>query len=86
MSLLKHKNAVYIFYIIVAIIGWVTSAYAKHIVKKISPKALVLFDLTASFIFIVSLVLFTNNGKKSAISELRSLTSVSYTHLRAHET
>ena len=38
MSVLKNKNAVYIFYFTVAIIGWATSAYAKHIIKKISPK------------------------------------------------
>ena len=35
MSVLKNKNSVYIFYVTVAIIGWVTSLYAKHIVKKI---------------------------------------------------
>jgi len=78
MSVLKNKNAVYIFYFTVAIIGWVTSAYAKHIIKKISPKALVLFDLTASFLFISSLVLLTSNGKQSVVSELRGLTNTEW--------
>lgn len=78
MSVLKNKNAVYIFYVVVAIIGWATSAYAKHIVKKITPKALVLFDLTASFIFISLLVIFTSNGKNSVISELRNLTNTEW--------
>ena len=77
MSVLKNKNAVYIFYFTVAIIGWVTSAYAKHIIKKISPKAL-LFDLTASFLFISSLVLLTSNGKQSVVSELRALTNTEW--------
>ena len=54
MSVLKHKNAVYIFYFVVASIGWIT-AYAKHIVNKISPNALVLFDLTTSFILLIYL-------------------------------
>lgn len=77
MSVLKHKNAVYVFYTIVAIVGWVTSAYAKHVVKKISPTALVLFDLTASFLFIVSLVMFFDNGK-NPIVELRSLSNTEW--------
>lgn len=77
MNVLKHKNAVYVFYTIVAIVGWVTSAYAKHIVKKISPTALVLFDLTASFLFIVSLVMFFDNGK-NPIVELRSLSNTEW--------
>ena len=77
MSVLKQKNAVYVFYTIVAIVGWVTSAYAKHIVKKISPTALVLFDLTASFLFIVSLVMFFDNGK-NPIVELRSLSNTEW--------
>ena len=77
MSVLKHKNAVYVFYTIVAIVGWMTSAYAKHIVKKISPTALVLFDLTASFLFIVSLVMFFDNGK-NPIVELRSLSNTEW--------
>jgi hypothetical protein len=78
MSVLKNKNAVYIFYVVVAIIGWATSAYAKHIVKKITPKALVLFDLASSFIFISLLVIFTSNGKNSVISELRNLTNTEW--------
>ena len=77
MSILKDKNTVYVFYTIVAIVGWVTSAYAKHIVKKISPTALVLFDLTASFLFIVSLVMFFDNGK-NPIVELRSLSNTEW--------
>lgn len=77
MNVLKHKNAVYVFYTIVAIVGWVTSAYAKHVVKKISPTALVLFDLTASFLFIVSLVMFFDNGK-NPIVELRSLSNTEW--------
>lgn len=78
MSVLKHRNAVYIFYVTVAIIGWATSAYAKHIVNKISPKALVFFDLTASFLFISTLILLTNNGKHSVVSELRGLTNTEW--------
>tara|TARA_B100001769_G_C22111098_1_gene601093 strand:+ start:4682 stop:5140 length:459 start_codon:yes stop_codon:yes gene_type:complete len=79
MTILKNKNTVYGFYLIVAIIGWVTSTYAKHIVGKISPKALVLFDLTASFIFIITLVLFTNsNDDMSVIVELRKLNNIEW--------
>jgi hypothetical protein len=78
MSVLKNKNAVYVFYFTVAIIGWVTSIYAKHIVNKISPKALVLFDLTMSFLFITSLVLLTGNGKQSVVTELRGLTNTEW--------
>lgn len=79
MSVLKHKNAVYIFYFVVASIGWITSAYAKHIVGKISPNALVLFDLTTSFIFINLLVLlFNKKGDQNPINELRKLTNTEW--------
>jgi hypothetical protein len=79
MSLLKHKNAVYIFYFVVASIGWVTSAYAKRIVGKISPNALVLFDLTASFIFINIFILILNKkGDKNPINELRNLSNMEW--------
>tara|TARA_Y100000592_G_C5459650_1_gene313277 strand:- start:32 stop:490 length:459 start_codon:yes stop_codon:yes gene_type:complete len=79
MSVLKHKNAVYIFYFVVASIGWITSAYAKHIVGKISPNALVLFDLTTSFIFINLLVLLLNKkGDQNPINELRKLTNTEW--------
>ena len=79
MSVLKHKNAVYIFYLIVASIGWITSAYAKHIVGKISPNALVLFDLTASFIFINIVVFLSNKkGDKNPFNELRNLSNIEW--------
>ena len=79
MSVLKHKNAVYIFYFVVASIGWITSAYAKHIVGKISPNALVLFDLTISFIFINLLVLLLNKkGDQNPINELRKLSNTEW--------
>ena len=79
MSVLKHKNAVYIFYFVVASIGWITSAYAKHIVGKISPNALVLFDLTTSFIFINLLVLLLNKkGDQNPINELRKLSNTEW--------
>lgn len=76
MSVLKHKNAVYIFYLVVASIGWFTSLYAKRIVGKISPNALVLFDLTASFIFINIIILLSNKkGEQNPFNELRNLSN-----------
>lgn len=79
MSVLKDKNAVYIFYLVVASIGWVTSAYAKRIVGKISPNALVLFDLTASFIFINILVLLSNKkGEQNPFNELINLSNIEW--------
>tara|TARA_B100000475_G_C14968978_1_gene303120 strand:- start:334 stop:792 length:459 start_codon:yes stop_codon:yes gene_type:complete len=79
MSVLKHKNAVYIFYLVVASIGWVTSAYAKRIVGKISPNALVLFDLTTSFIFINLFILFVNKkGEQNTFNELRKLSNIEW--------
>ena len=79
MSVLKHKNAVYIFYLVVASIGWVTSAYAKRIVGKISPNALVLFDLTISFIFINLFILFVNKkGEQNPFNELRKLSNIEW--------
>ena len=82
MSVLKHKNAVYIFYFVVASIGWITSAYAKHIVSKISPTALVLFNLTTSFIFInLIVILFNKKGDKNVITELRKLSNMEWVGL-----
>jgi hypothetical protein len=79
MSVLKHKNAVYVFYFVVSSIAWVTSAYAKRIVGKISPNALVLFDLLWSFIFINLFILILNKkGDKNPITELRKLSNMEW--------
>lgn len=81
MSILKNKNSVYVFYILVASIGWITSTYAKHIIGKISPTALVLFDLSISFIFINLLVLFTTSKESNHINQLRGLTNLEWAGL-----
>lgn len=78
MSILKNKNSVYVFYILVASIGWITSSYAKHIIGKITPTALVLFDLSISFVFINLLVLFTNSKESNPINELRGLSNLEW--------
>lgn len=78
MSILKNKNSVYVFYILVASIGWITSSYAKHIIGKITPTALVLFDLSISFVFINLLVLFTNSKDSNPINELRGLSNLEW--------
>ena len=78
MSILKNKYSVYVFYILVASIGWITSSYAKHIIGKITPTALVLFDLSISFVFINLLVLFTNSKESNPINELRGLSNLEW--------
>mgnify|MGYP003634212899 CR=1 FL=1 len=78
MSILKNKNSIYVFYVLVASIGWITSTYAKHIIGKIPPTALVLFDLSISFIFIILLVLFTTSKESNPINDLRGLTNLEW--------
>ena len=56
-NFLKSKYAVYMFFLLTSIFGWLTASYEKGLLKKINPTTMVFFDTIIATIVLGAIII-----------------------------
>ena len=62
-NFIKSKYAVYVFFLLTSVFGWLTASYEKNLLKKINPITMVFFD-TIIASFVLGTIIITQYRKK----------------------
>ena len=62
-NFIKSKYAVYTFFLLTSIFGWLTASYEKGLLKKINPITIVFFD-TIIATFVLGIIILTQYRQK----------------------
>ena len=75
-NFLKSKYAVYIFFLLTSVFGWLTASYEKGLLKKINPTTMVFFDTIIATI-VLGTIIITQYRKEpqKTVKELSQLSN-----------
>ena len=73
---LKSRYAVYSFFLLTSIFGWLTASFEKNLLKKINPVTMVFFDtIIATFVLGTILIKQYRTKPQKAMSEFSKLST-----------